>query len=126
MTKQPDTFLKSRLKSFKYAFNGLSEGWRELNFRIHIVAAGVAILLGLVLGISRDEWLAVVIVIGLVLFAELVNTSLERLADVVSPQWDDRIKVVKDVAAAAVFVAALMALVVGVVVFVPPLIALFV
>lgn len=117
--------LYKRFKSFSYAFNGLrillSE---EHNSRIHLVASVIAVLAGLLLHISLYEWIAVCFAIGFVFAMELVNTALENLSDVVSPQKHTSIKVVKDVAAAAVFMAALSALIVGMIVFVPKLLDL--
>ena len=117
--------LSKRLKSFSYAFNGLrillSE---EHNSLIHLVASVIAVLAGVILHISLYEWIAVCFAIGFVFAMELVNTAFENLSDLVSPQQNTSIKVVKDVAAAAVFMAALSALIVGMIVFVPKLLDL--
>ena len=118
--------LNKLFKSFTYAFDGLKVIWRqEVNFRIHLVLGGLALLLGLVLRISRVELICLVIMIALVLFAELVNSSLERLADMVQAENDERIKVLKDISAAAVLLLAIAALLVGVFIFLPPILKLF-
>jgi diacylglycerol kinase len=76
------------------------------------------------LEISRTDWLAVVLAIGLVLVAEATNTALEELVNFVSPEYHKQAGIVKDVAAGAVLLAAIIALVVGLLVFIPPIVAL--
>lgn len=118
--------LRARLRSFGYAGNGLRlliAG--EHNARIHCGAAAAAIVLGLWLGLSRGEWLAVVIVIGAVFTAEAFNSALETLCDLVSSGYHPLIKRTKDLAAAAVLLTALAAAAVGAMVFVPKIISHF-
>lgn len=116
------TFRK-RLKSFVYAFRGirLLIG-REPNARIHCFAAICALVLGFALHISSTEWIAITIVIGLVFAFEAINSSIEALADLVSPEYNEAIKHTKDLAAGAVLLSALSALVVGLLIFIPKLI----
>ena len=83
------------------------------------------IVAGFLLKISLSEWLAIVVVIGLVFALETINSSIERLSDFVSPEKHDQIKTVKDLAAAGVLIGAFTALVVGLLVFVPKIVALF-
>ena len=117
--------ISQRLKSFKYAFAGLRTLFlEEHNARIHLLGAVIAIVLGFVLKISPSEWIALVIVMGLVFICELFNTSLEALADFVSPGKHPQIKKVKDLAAAAVFISALAALLTGIIIFIPKIIHL--
>ncbi|MDD3789612.1 MAG: diacylglycerol kinase family protein [Petrimonas sp.] len=117
-------FLKNRLKSFVYAFQGIKTMFRETpNALIHLILTILAITLGFILRISTGEWLAVCIVIGLVFAAEAINTAVEKLADYAcEKQPDPTIKKVKDLAAAGVLFAALAALAVGIVVFLPKII----
>lgn len=118
--------LKARLLSFGNAFAGLRVLFREEhNVRIHICAAILAVAAGFAFRISPGEWLAIVFAIGLVFAAEALNTSIERLSDAVQPEWDERIRDVKDLAAGGVLFAAIAAFVVGLIVFVPEIIALF-
>jgi diacylglycerol kinase len=116
--------LKKRLISFRYAFNGLkiliSE---EHNTRIHFVAAICAVSLGFIMKISVYEWLAIVFSIGFVFTAEIINSAIENLADFVSPGENDLIKKAKDLSAAAVLVSAITSLVIGIIVFLPKIIA---
>lgn len=112
--------IKKRIKSFAYAFAGLKVLFREEhNSRIHAVAAILAIAAGFLLRISALEWTAVVIVIGMVFAAEILNSSLERTADFVKAERDDRKRDIKDLGAAAVLVCAVTAAIVGCIIFIP-------
>ncbi|RBQ02406.1 diacylglycerol kinase family protein [Pedobacter miscanthi] len=111
-----------RIRSFKYAFNGLKLFFiSDHNGRVHLVAAIIAIGLSFYLNISDYEWIAILSVISAVFVAEILNSAIEKLADVVSPEYHPKIKVVKDLAAAAVLVAAFLAVAVGAIVFIPKL-----
>lgn len=114
-----DSYLKKRINSFRYAVRGIFFVLREPHFRIHLLALVLVIGLGLFFSISRTEWCAVLLVSSLVLVAEAVNTAIEQLANRVTPDFDSSIGRVKDIAAAAVLIAAIFAVVVGVFVFFP-------
>ncbi len=117
--------IKKRIKSFSYAFAGLKVLFREEhNSWIHAVAAVLAVAMGLLFRISPMEWIAVVIVIGMVFAAEIINSSIERTADFVKAERDDRKRDIKDLGAAAVLVCAIAAAVVGIIIFIPKIIAL--
>ena len=117
--------IKKRIKSFAYAFAGLKVLFREEhNSWIHATAAVLAIAMGFIFRISPMEWIAVVIVIGMVFSAEIINSSLERTADFVKAERDDRKRDIKDLGAAAVLVCAMSALIIGLIIFVPKIIAL--
>jgi diacylglycerol kinase len=112
--------IKSRIKSFKPAFHGLRLLLKnEHNSRIHFAAAICAIIIGILLKISAFEWCLLTIVTGIVFLAELLNSSLEKLSDIVDPALNERIRAVKDYAAAAVLISAIMALIVGGLIFIP-------
>ena len=98
---------------------------REQNITFHLLAASVVVMAGIFWGITRAEWLAVIICIGMVITAELFNSAIERLVDMVSPQWQRIAGEVKDIAAGAVLVTAIAAAVVGLLVFVPYLLDIF-
>ena len=122
--KQEKFSIAKRLKSFTYAFSGLRMLFREEhNAWIHLFATVCVIVAGFVFHISPLEWVAVVFAIGLVIGGEAFNTAIEILADVVCPKRDERIKKVKDLSAAAVLVSALAALTIGLIVFIPKIIA---
>ena len=125
--KQENFSWKKRLKSFKYAFNGLKILIREEhNARIHIFIAVCVLVAGLFFEISADEWIAVTLCIGMVIALEMINSTIENLADFVSPEKHDRIKKVKDLAAGAVLLGAVVAVVVGLIVFLPKIIIVLV
>lgn len=107
-------------KSFGYAAKGLTFALQtQLNLRIHLVAAVLVLLAGWYVGLSAVEWTVVLLCIALVIALELVNTAIEVLVDLVSPEWNHKAGIVKDVAAAAVLVAAVIALVVAILIFAP-------
>lgn len=91
------------------------------NFRIHILAAALAILLAAWLHVPPIEWMVLLLCIALVMAAEAFNSALEELADEVSTAWKPRIGHAKDMAAAAVLLTAIFAAVVGALIFVPRL-----
>ena len=108
------------LRSFVIGFFGLAHAIRsEQNMRIHCAAAVGVVVAGFVFALAAWEWVAVVLCIGLVISAECMNTAVERLADRVTPDIDPLIKHAKDCGSAGVLVVAVMAAVVGGVVFVP-------
>ena len=109
-----------RLKSFIFALNGLKILiLEEHNARIHLVAAILVIIAGILLKISNVEWLAIIFSIGLVFALETINSAIENLADFVSPEKNDQIKKVKDLSAGAVLIGAIAALVNGLIIFIP-------
>jgi len=116
----------SLAESFYHAFAGIGLTLkRERNFRVHLACAAMAIGLGLALKIDAVQWLAVTLAIGLVLTAEFINTAVEHIVDLVTERtYHDAAKAAKDTAAAAVLVAAVCAVITGMIVFLPPLVSL--
>lgn len=118
---------RERLRSFGFALNGLYLLFKEEhNARIHLVFSFVAIFLGLFFRISRTEWMFVVLSIGLVFVAEIMNSAIERLADFVTKEKHKAIQQTKDLAAGAVLVSAISALVAGLFIFVPKCLSFFI
>lgn len=108
------------LKSFGYAFSGLSYAFRsQFNFKVHSMALVIVGLLGWYFKLSANEWLWLIIASGMVLITELLNTAVEVLVDLVSPEIHPKAKVIKDVAASAVVIAAFTAVVIGLIIFIP-------
>lgn len=106
--------------------NGLLSAVREEhNARIHLVAAIIAIIAGLLLRISRAEWMLIVIVTGMVIIAELVNSAIEAIGDIFGDVRNEKIRKAKDYAAAAVLVSAIISLIVGGLIFMPKIFDLF-
>lgn len=116
--------LRAFLQGFAHAFRGIVFGLRtQRNLRVHALATLGVIVLGFVLQIERWEWCVILISCGLVWAAELLNTAIERLADRVSMEREEAIRVVKDAAAGAVLAASLAAAAVGAIIFLPRLLA---
>ena len=112
--------LKSRLESFRFALNGLLLLLKnEHNSRIHILAAIIAIVMGIIMKIDHYEWSLLIIVIGAVFLTELLNSSIESLADLIDPEFNELIMRAKDYSAAAVLISAIVAIVVGGLIFIP-------
>jgi len=113
------------LKSFGFAINGLKGIiLQERNFKIQLSFGALAVILGFILNLNHGEWLDLVIVITLVLILELVNTSIEEIVDLVSPEIREKAKVAKDVAAATVLVASIGSVIVGILLFLPKILTL--
>lgn len=118
--------LKSRLKSFIYAWNGLKILLREEhNSRIHLTCAIIAIGTSVFFEISTNEWIAVLLSIGFVFSMELINSSIENLADFHTTEKNEFIKKVKDLAAGGVLIAAITACSIGCIIFAPKILAAF-
>src|ERR1019366_8339190 len=117
--------MKKLIRSFGYAFKGMAYATAtQLNFRIHLAMTILAILLGYVLYISLSEWLWIALCITLVLVTELFNTMIETLTDMVSPEYNEKAGHVKDMSAGAVVIAALFAIITGLIIFLPKLLLL--
>jgi undecaprenol kinase/diacylglycerol kinase (ATP) len=117
--------IKKRLKSFSYAFSGLKTALQEEhNARIHLVATVLVVALSLFFDINKYEWIAVIFAIGFVFAMELLNSAIENTADFISLEEHDTIRKMKDLSAAAVLVSALVALIVGLIIFLPKICAL--
>lgn len=118
--------LKKLVKSFKYAFNGIKYTFMyEQNMDIHLIATILVIALGVFFKISIIEWLVCLILIGLVIASELINTSLEATVDLISPKYNEKAKIAKDTAAGAVLVLAIIAAICGMIIFIPKILKLF-
>ena len=118
---QPLTIRNSILKtikSFRFAFHGIYLVVRfENNTRVHILATFAVLALGFFLQLSLIEWTIILIQIGLVWTAEIFNTALEKLVDLVSPEFNPKAGVIKDVAAGAVLVTSIIAAIIGLLIF---------
>lgn len=117
--------IKGRLKSFKFAYNGLKYTIKtQHNFIIHLSLAIIAILLGFLLKLSPLEWIAIIIVIGMVLAAEIFNTAIEELVNLVMPDKNNKAGIIKDLAAGAVLILAIASFITGAIIFLPKIIEL--
>lgn len=93
----------------------------EHNMWVHLALSVIACFCGALLAISRNEWIALVIVMAMVWMAELLNTAIEKMADFISLKQHPRIKLIKDLSAATVLVAAVAAFIVGCIILIPKL-----
>lgn len=108
------------LRSLHTAFNGLVYVLRmERNARFHLVIAVLTLLLAVLLQVSNAELAAIFFAIIIVFVAEVVNTALEKMLDLIEPNHNQQVRVIKDIAAGAVLVAAVGAAAIGVAVFGP-------
>lgn len=104
--------------SFHYAFKGIHYGLKEMNLKIHILAAVLVLIIGISLSISATQWAILLLCIGAVIGSELMNSAVEKTCDVIraiSPDSYDKLGIPKDLAAAGVFVLSIVALCVGVI-----------
>ena len=125
MSRDTETFsLSGRVRSFQHAIRGIFELLKsQHNARVHAFATFCVIVAGLYFGVSALEWCSLIIVITAVWVAEGLNTAFEALCDVVSPEFHPLVKKSKDVAAGAVLLSALGAAAVGLIIFMPYLLA---
>jgi diacylglycerol kinase (ATP) len=127
MTRSADTFsFGGRVRSGLFAIHGISELLKtQHNAWIHATATLAVIAAGMIFGVSAIEWCLLVVVITGVWVAEALNTALEFLCDVASPEFHPLVKKTKDIAAGGVLLSAIGAAVVGLVIFLPYLLAWF-
>jgi len=120
MNNQQNGFVKGRIKSLKFALRGV---WllitTEHSIMVQLAVATVVTFAGWWLDISKTEWLFQILAIGLVLVAESLNTCIEKLCDFVHPGHDKNIGFIKDIAAGAVSFAAIIAIIIGLLIYLP-------
>lgn len=117
---------KKQLRSFGYAWKGIRccVG-KEQNLSFHLIVTVLTIIAGFLLDITRTDWMIVILCIGVVIAAELFNTAIEKLVDLVSPERHPIAGQVKDIAAGAVLVCAATAAIIGLILFIPYLTRFF-
>ena len=120
-------YLKKKADSFKFAFSGIKELWvHESNTRIHLIFSILALVMSILLKVSSGELCVLVFIIGAVWSAEAMNSAIERVVDLVTLDRKPLAKAAKDLAAASVLLLAITSVVIGLVIFMPKIIALFV
>lgn len=120
--KTKESFLINRLKSVGFAFKGMIFLFRtEASIKIQLVIALMVTIAGFWFKISTTEWLAQCIMIGMVMSIEGVNTAIEYIADFIHPEHHEKIGIIKDIAAGAVFIASLAAVTVALIIYLPKL-----
>jgi len=110
---------KKLINSFKFAFKGLKLAFLEQTFRIFCFSAILVIILMVILGLSSQEKITLTLVIILVLFSELINSQIEKILDILQPNHDQKIKIIKDMSATAVVLICMGALIIGILIFLP-------
>jgi len=117
--------IKRLRKSFGYAFKGIDDVIEhEPNMKIHVVVAILVVIMAIILKVSIIEWIILVLLIGAVLAAETINTTIENLVDMYTKEYDEKAKVVKDTAAGTVLILAITSAIIGLIIFVPKIICL--
>lgn len=116
------SYLKKRILSFGYAINGIISFIRsEPHALLHLIATIIVVSAGFYFNITRSRWIAILMVIAMVWITEMLNTVIEKIMDHLSPDYHPRVKWIKDVAAGAVLVASIIAVIIGVLIFLPKL-----
>ncbi len=110
------------LKSFLYALHGLYDLWQtQQNFKIHIITALIIVGAAYGFGLSRIEFIILLLPIGIIIFSEIVNSNIERLLDIISPNTSHEVRIIKDMSAAAVLILSTTAIIIGLFLFLPHL-----
>ena len=116
---------KNVISSFKYAFQGMFSALKtERNLKIHITIMILVIIAGIVLKISKIEWIICIILFGLVIGGEMLNSAIETVVDIAMPEINPKAKFAKDVAAGAVLIFAISSAIIGLIIFIPKIIAI--
>ncbi len=112
--------VQNRLRAVGFAFEGVIYFFKkEHNAWIHAACAFMVLVAAYMVHVSATELIAILMAIGMVWVAEIINTSIEEIMDHLSPQIHPSVKIIKDLAAAAVLIAAIIALVIGFIIFIP-------
>jgi len=118
-----ESFLINRIKSIGFAFKGMLILVKtEASIKVQLCIALVVTIAGFYFNISKTEWIAQVIMIGLVMSVEGINTAIEAIADFIHPDYHKKIGLIKDVAAGAVFMASITAVIIAGIIYLPKLI----
>ena len=114
-----------KLIGFSFAWNGLKELIKsERNFKIHLLVAMLTIFAGFYFDLLLMEWAILILVIGLVLITEMINSAIEKMIDYLKPEIHPSAKIIKDIAAGAVLLSAIISVIIGLILFLPKIIML--
>ena len=124
---KPQKFsITARLKSFKYAYDGFKAFVKkEHNARVHLFFTVMVIMAGFYFQLDVSEWITIVFAIALVFITEILNTSLEEIANFICAEENSKIKNIKDLAALAVLISAIAAVILGAIIYTPKIMQLF-
>lgn len=116
--------MKKLINSFKYAIQGIFTSFKtEKNMKIHILIMLLVIIAGILLKISKLEWIICIILFSIVIAGELFNTAIETVVDMVMPDKNEKAKIAKDVSAGAVLLVAIGAAIIGLMIFIPKILS---
>lgn len=116
---------KKIVNSFKYAIQGIISSFKsERNMKIHVLFMILVIIAGILLKISKVEWIICIILFAMVIGAEMFNTAIETVVDIAMPEKNEKAKIAKDVSAGAVLIMAIAAAIIGVIIFLPKILLL--
>ncbi|MCL1868030.1 MAG: diacylglycerol kinase family protein [Paludibacter sp.] len=117
--------IKKEIRSFRCAFKGIFYALKnETHLKIHAVIALIVCFFGFIFKITANEWLVCLFCIGMVVAMELINTAIEKIVDFMCPQYNSLAGKIKDIAAGAVLVCAIVSAVIGVIIFAPKVIGM--
>src|SRR3989344_2501860 len=115
-----DGFMKHQLVSFSYAIEGIVYSYKKgTHFKIHLLAAVLVTVLGIIFRISSTEWLVVILTASGVIAAEAMNTAIEETGDVLHPDHHPRVRLAKHCAAGGVLILSIASIVIGAIIFMP-------
>ncbi|MBQ3415610.1 MAG: diacylglycerol kinase family protein [Clostridia bacterium] len=118
--------MKKLINSFKYAICGILTAFKEeKNMKVHVAIMVIVIVVGILLKINAQEWIICVILFGLVIASELINTAIEITVDLAMPKKNENAKKAKDISAGAVLINTIVSIVIGLIIFVPKIFLLF-
>lgn len=114
------------IDSFRFAINGIIDAYKkEQTFYIVSIISIIVIICGFIFKISSFEWIIIVLLIGIILSLELVNTSIEATIDLITPKYHPLAKLAKDTVAGAVLISSIVSIILGLIIFLPKIIDLF-
>jgi diacylglycerol kinase len=112
--------IQKTMKSFRYATRGIGKVIKtENNAKVHLIATVAVVFLGFFMRISLRDWCWLIVSMAFVWVTEIINTCIEKIVDIVSPEYSSKAGAIKDMAAGAVLIAAIAALLIGCLVFYP-------
>ena len=112
--------MKKFLQGFGFAINGWKAFYKtQFNGKVHILIAMMIIIIGIIAGISKTELILIFLTIGMVIITEMINTAIEFTCNFISKEYHTEIKTIKDLSAGAVLLSAIIAVIVGVLIFAP-------
>lgn len=117
--------MKKLINSFKYAIQGIISCFKtEQNMKIHLIIMLFVIIVGFILNLSKLEWIICIILFGVVISFEIINTAIEKTVDMITTEISPKAKIVKDISAGGVLVATISAIIIGLMIFVPKIMEL--